>query len=722
MKRDLSYIPPDFDSVKIKLASPEKVMEWSNGEITRAETINYRTQKPEHDGLFCEKVFGPVKDWECHCGKYRRIRYKGIICDRCGVEVTRSNVRRHRMGHIKLVTPVTHIWFLRGGGSSKIAMILGLSVNQLERVVYFADYIVTKVNEELRAQAFKDMESEFKRKRKALENEKPTSAEATKVKKGKVAEKDKKDLEEKIKKLEDAYDLARSELGGIKRLMVMSEADYRTLSMKYGQVFEAGMGAESVKFLLEQIDLKKLQAKLHKDLKEKKTRSKTSMTRKKLIRRLMLIENLINSGVRPNWMCLNIIPVIPPDLRPMVPLDGGRYATADINDLYRRVINRNNRLKKLLDLGAPEVITRNEKRMLQEAVDSLMDNQARKGQAVQASTGQMRLLKSLADNLKGKQGRFRQNLLGKRVDYSGRSVIVAGPNLRLHECGLPKVMALELFKPFVIHMLIERGRAHNVRSANRYIETGADEVWEVLEEVIQDKYVLLNRAPTLHRLGIQAFKPHLVEDKAVHLHPLVCPAYNADFDGDQMAVHVPLTKMAVKEARELMLASTNLLKPSSGQPIVGPSKEMILGCYYLTKMSKKEAARKDNIKSFASPVDAQLAFDIEEIKLQEKIKVRVKGKLYDTTIGRVIFQQVFPEDYPFQNETFTKKKVSREIKRVLDDYGEKDVVKMVDAIKDLSYEYATISGNTLSMSDLVAPETREDIIKESEAQIHGHAS
>ena len=693
MNKDLSYIPQDFDSVKLRLASAEKILEWSSGEITRAETINYRTQKPEHDGLFCEKVFGPVKDWECHCGKYRRIRYKGIVCDRCGVEVTRSNVRRHRMGHIKLIAPVTHIWFLRGGGSSRIAMILGLSINQIERVVYFADYIITKVNDDARNQTFKDMESEYKRKRKTLE------AEDIKT----------KELKEKIKQLEDAYDLAKSELNGLQRMTVISEAEYRNLSIKYGQVFEAGMGAESIQSLLSQIDLKKLQVKLQEDLLGKKTEA----PRKKLIRRLMLIDNLTKSGVRPEWMCMNVVPVIPPDLRPMVPLDGGRYATSDLNDLYRRVINRNNRLKKLTDLSAPEVITRNEKRMLQEAVDSLMDNQARKGQAVQASTGQMRLLKSLSDNLKGKQGRFRQNLLGKRVDYSGRSVIVAGPNLKLYECGIPKVMALELFKPFVINKLIERGKAHNVRSASRYIDMGVDDVWAVLEDVIKKKFVLLNRAPTLHRLGIQAFRPVLVEDKAIHLHPLVCTAYNADFDGDQMAVHVPLTKMAEWEAEHLMLSSNNLLKPASGQPIVGPSKEMILGCYYLTKEVKQER-KSEEMKLFSGKEEAKTAFDLDEIGLHEMLKVHINEEVFETTVGRIIFNEIFPKNYPFQNRVFTNKAIKIEIKLILDEYGEAAVVTMVDAIKDISYEYATISGNSVAISDLQVPEAREGIIKDAD--------
>ena len=526
--------PTDFYALKLKLASPEEILTWSHGEVTKPETINYRTQKPEKDGLFCEKIFGPEKDWECYCGKYRRIRYKGVVCDKCGVEVTRAIVRRERMGHIKLASPVSHIWFVRGV-PSKIGLLLGLPVSELERVIYFAAYIVNKVDEEAKAELLKEIDREFKSKLKSAEGD---------VKK------------EQLKKAKDA---AKSELNNLRRLKVLSEPDFHNLSLKYGQIFEAGIGAEALRGVLSEINLGEMRRDLEKEYEET-----PQSGRRKILKQLKLIRGLTSSGVRPEWMVMTVLPVLPPDLRPMVQLDGGRFATSDLNDLYRRVINRNNRLKRLQELNAPEVITRNEKRMLQEAVDSLIDNSIRRGQAgaAAAAISQKRPLRSLADMLKGKQGRFRQNLLGKRVDYSGRSVIVIGPELRLHECGLPKKMALELFKPFVINKLIERELAHNIRGAGRLIEEAPDEVWAVLEEVIQDRYVLLNRAPTLHRLGIQAFRPVLIEGFAIRIHPMVCSAFNADFDGDQMAVHLPLSQEAQTECKDIMLASRNLLSRS----------------------------------------------------------------------------------------------------------------------------------------------------------------
>ena len=581
----------DFKGVRLKLASPQIISGWSHGEVTKPETINYRTQRPEKDGLFDEKIFGPIKDWECYCGKYKRIRYKGIVCDKCGVEVTKSSVRRERMGHIKLAVPVAHIWFLRGV-PSRLGLILDLGVQELEKVVYFAAYIITHVDEEVRTETFEQIEKEFKAKKKTIEEKFETLIGKTSSRAHKTAGKDedlvKAEIDAEITRLKDAWsqenanlesirDQARSELKPIKKLQVISELQYRDLSLKYGPVFSASIGAEALRGLLEEINLEELAAELQTQLV-----TAEGQAQRKALKRLKLVKSLINAGLRPEWMLISMLPVIPPDLRPMVQLDGGRFAASDLNDLYRRVINRNNRLKKLLEIKAPEVITRNEKRMLQEAVDAMIDNSIRHGKEVTASTGQKRKLRSLADMLKGKQGRFRQNLLGKRVDYSGRSVIVVGPHLKLHQCGLPKVMALELFKPFVISKLIGREFAHNVRSANRLIEQARTEVYDILEEVIQGHYVLLNRAPTLHRLGFQAFQPVLIEGKAIQLHPMVCAAFNADFDGDQMAVHVPLTEAAQKEAKEIMVSAHNLLKPASGDPVMTPDKDVVVGCYYLT--------------------------------------------------------------------------------------------------------------------------------------------
>src|SRR3989339_1036382 len=568
----------DFDAIAISIASPEEMLDWSHGEVKKPETINYRTQKPEREGLFCEKIFGPAKDWECYCGKYKKIRYKGIICDKCGVEVTRSIVRRERMGHIKLAVPVTHIWYLRST-PSRIGLLLDLPIKTIEQVVYFAAYIITNVDKEAKKEAFKQLIEEHQVLRAKIKKDYENDLQEIKKqnlenREEKVQELE-KDYSQKIEELEQQLRQAEEDLALISISKVVSELEYRDLSMKFGHIFQAGTGAESIRRIIENMDL----AKLIEDLKEEFKKS-TGQKQKKIIKRMKLAGSFLKANIHPEWMVLTILPVIPPDLRPMVQLDGGRFAASDLNDLYRRVINRNNRLKRLMELGAPEVIQRNEKRMLQEAVDALIDNSARRGKTVTASTGQKRVLKSIADMLKGKQGRFRRNLLGKRVDYSGRSVIVVGPELKLYQCGLPKIMALELFRPFVISELIKRELVHNVRSANRFIETGAPEVWDVLEGIIKHAHVLLNRAPTLHRLGIQAFNPVLIEGKAIQLHPLVCAAFNADFDGDQMAVHLPLSEPAQKECGELMLASKNLLKPSAGEPIITPAQDIVLGLYF----------------------------------------------------------------------------------------------------------------------------------------------
>ncbi|MCR4311964.1 MAG: DNA-directed RNA polymerase subunit beta', partial [Candidatus Uhrbacteria bacterium] len=544
----------DFDSIRLKVASPDVIRGWSYGEVTKPETINYRTQKPEKQGLFAEEIFGPSKDWECYCGKYKKIRYKGIVCDKCGVEVTQASVRRERMGHIELASPVTHIWFLRGV-PSKVGTVLDMGVQQLEKVVYFASFIITDVNEIAREQTVEQVKEEYKAKKKMIEGEIKRDI-------GRLEEKfgdDKKQLKAetarveeianaKLEELESDFIQVEKDLKELEIMKVISETTYHDWSMRYGHIFDAAIGAEAVLKLLDRVNIPESIAKLSEEIAT--TASKAKYDR--IMRRLKLFRSLEKNDIKPGWMILRTLPVIPPDLRPMVPLDGGRFATSDLNDLYRRVINRNNRLRRLYALNAPEVITRNEKRMLQEAVDALIDNSARQSKTVIAATGKKRQLKSLADILKGKQGRFRQNLLGKRIDYSGRSVIVVGPHLKLHQCGIPKKMALELFRPFVISKLIAREYVHNIRSANRFIESERPEVWDILEEVVGDSYVLLNRAPTLHRLGIQAFRPTLIEGKAIQIHPLVCDAYNADFDGDQMAVHVPLTAEARKEAEELM--------------------------------------------------------------------------------------------------------------------------------------------------------------------------
>jgi len=670
----------DIKSILLKIASPEEILSWSHGEVTKPETINYRTQRPERDGLFCERIFGPTRDYECYCGKYKKIRYKGIVCDRCGVEVTHSSVRRERMGHIKLAVPVAHIWFLRSV-PSRIGLFLDMSVNALEKVIYYTGYIITKVDHKRKEEIKKQIEKEYQEKLKKKETDKEL--------------------------LTKNYHYTLSLLNLIKEKQVISERQLKELSQKFGEIFEAEIGSEPIKRMLEEIDLEKLKKELEEKLKDKKVKD-----RKRLIARLGLVKSFIRKNLRPEWMFLTILPVLPPDLRPMVQLDGGRYATSDLNDLYRRVINRNNRLKKLLELNAPEVIIRNEKRLLQEAVDALIDNSARAGKRPVASS-QKRPLRSLTDLLRGKRGRFRQNLLGKRVDYSARSVIVVGPNLQIDECGLPKKMALELFKPFVIHKLMEQEIVHNIRTANILIQQAPPEVWKALEEVIEGKYVLLNRAPTLHRLSIQAFKPILIEDLCIRIPPLVCGAFNADFDGDQMAVYLPLSDEAQKEAKELMIASRNLLKPATGSSIVHLAQDIILGCYYLT-LEKEN--KNEKMKFFADENEVFYALETKAIDLHQKIKVKVKGEVQETTAGRVIFNLLLPEDFPFINQVLRKKEIKKLANDLIYRYGMEEASKVFDKIKKVAFEYATLAGYSWGMDDLVIPKEKKNIIKEAEKE------
>ncbi len=650
-----------FDAIKIGLASPEKIREWSHGEVKKPETINYRTLKPERDGLFCERIFGPQRDWECHCGKYKKIRYKGIVCDRCGVEVTRSKVRRERMGHIELATPVSHIWYFKGI-PSRMGLLLDMSPKVLEQILYFAAYVVI-----------------------------------------------------------DAGNT------GLLEKSILTEKDYRECVEKYGDKFKAGMGAEAIKELLQQIDLEELSADLKKQLETAQGQKKV-----RIVKRLEAVEAFRLSGNKPEWMILDVVPVIPPELRPMVQLDGGRFATSDLNDLYRRVINRNNRLKRLLDLHAPDIIVRNEKRMLQEAVDALIDN-GRRGRPVTGPGN--RALKSLSDMLKGKQGRFRQNLLGKRVDYSGRSVIVVGPELKLYQCGLPKEMAIELFKPFVMKRLVGDGLAHNIKSAKRMVERLRPEVWDVLEDVIKEHPVLLNRAPTLHRLGIQAFEPILVEGRALKLHPLVCTAYNADFDGDQMAVHVPLSPEAQAEARFLMLSANNLLKPQDGKPVTVPTQDMVLGSYYLTLVKDGD---KGEGKVFSDVDEAMMAYKNGVVTLHARIKVRMykeidgvkQHKIINATVGQLIFNEHIPQDLGFvdrsdPNKAFdleftklaTKKQLGIIIDRCIRVHGFTETADVLDNIKALGFKYSTQGAITVSVSDIKVPEVKKQYLAEAEEQV-----
>jgi len=851
----------NFSAIRISLASPEQIREWSKGEVTKPETINYRTLKPEKDGLFDERIFGPTKDWECYCGKYKRIRYKGIICDKCGVEVTRSKVRRERMGHIQLASPVSHIWYFKGT-PSRLGILLDISPRNLERILYFALYIVTHVDEEARQRALRALEDEAEGRggtggariaeletslkadvartrdelhsqlastKQDLEGQRTTrteeivaaaqavEAQLTELRTGEAADtiafeptgevivaagdKGGKDALAKLRKLAAAEServnqelqqrerdeermtelkvadlqasiedtlraeretlaseaqgqkeelrVARAEIEGLKPLQTLGETEFRQLDEKYGagsrtgRIFWAGMGAEAVRDIIVRMNLEELSRQHHAEV-----RTSSGMRRKKAIKRLRLMEAFRRSGNRPEWMILSVLPVIPPDLRPMVQLDGGRFATSDLNDLYRRVINRNNRLKRLLELGAPEIIIRNEKRMLQEACDALIDN-GRRGRAI-AGTGNHRL-KSLSDMLKGKQGRFRQNLLGKRVDYSGRSVIVVGPELKLHQCGLPKKMALELFKPFVMRQLVEKGFAHNIKSAKRIVERVRPEVWDVLEEVIKDHPVLLNRAPTLHRLGIQAFMPVLVEGSAIQIHPLVCTAFNADFDGDQMAVHVPLSTAAQEEARSMMLSTANLLSPADGSPVVAPTQDMVLGCYYLT-MDGPTPKRNAVVRGFGSEDEAIVAYELgargldqlsrktgdtdgdsaikhhaARVGLHEAVDVAVGTwdpetetlveRATRTTVGRILFNRVLPDQMRYKNEPFRR----ADLKRLVDDcyrlLGPEETAHLVDGIKNVGFEFATRGGMTIGLWDIVVPGTKKNLLGKADEDV-----
>jgi DNA-directed RNA polymerase subunit beta' len=676
----------DFDSVRLSVASPQDILDWSHGEVTKPETINYRTQKPERDGLFCERIFGPVKDINPHDAKYKGVRSREAAVDKNGEIVTKSIVRRERMGHISLASPVAHIWFLRGTPSA-IGLLLGMTVKNLERIAYFASYVVKSVDTEKRDQMLQDKEAEFAAAKEAIKAryEKEAQAEEANVKA--LAEMQTKELDE----VTSEFETVKAQFDSLQKLSLMSETDYRALPDDLADLVEVGMGGSALKALLDDIDLKNLIEELSKEAEEAKGQRK-----KKLMKRLRLLESMDRAGIQPNSMCVSVLPVIPPDLRPMVQLTGGRFATSDLNDLYRRVINRNNRLKKLIELNAPEVIRRNEQRMLQEAVDALIDNNnARSGRAV-AATGQRRRLKSLSDMLKGKQGRFRQNLLGKRVDYSGRSVIVAGPELNISECGLPKMMALELFKPFVIGHLITNEHAHNIRSATRMIETGETAVWDALDEVIKGKYVLLNRAPSLHRLSIQAFQPRLIEGKAIQLHPLVCKGFNADFDGDQMAVHLPLSDEAQAEAKNIMAANKNLLKPADGSPILHIEQDIVLGCYYLTYQRPGSGVK---LHGFASLDEAIMALDAGKIRLQSLVRMPFRGEIHETTLGRVLFNEIFPEDFPFQDEPMTKKKLNGVMALAYQKYGQDKTAEIADDLKDIGFQYATKSGLSMGMSD-----------------------
>lgn len=808
----------DFNAVRISLASPDQIRSWSYGEVTKPETINYRTLKPEKDGLFCEKIFGPTKDFECYCGKYKRIRYKGIICDRCGVEVARSKVRRERMGHIELASPVSHIWFVRGT-PSRLGLLLDLSPRNLEQVLYFVKFIITDVDEVEREAAIQriqeehsqeitkleqavtdkigEIEQRLEEEISQVETEKETEnrrieeelsaavavvmSEATDIEaklsrgigteaaeevlfngvtivvKGmptaqshltalheevqKKIEEIKanldrirqekiesinveadhlrrvtisqigqlhRELTEEREQLEEKLRARIAELEGLRPMTLIPESKHRELKERYENIFKAGMGAEAILNILNHLDLDKLRDKLYQEI-----HSSSGQRRKKATKRLRVIEALRKSGNKPEWMLLPVIPVLPPDLRPMVQLDGGRFATSDLNDLYRRVINRNNRLRRLLELRAPEIIIRNEKRMLQEAVDSLIDN-GRRGKPV--TTSRNHKLKPLSDMLRGKQGRFRQNLLGKRVDYSGRSVIIAGPELKLHQCGLPKRMALELFKPFVMQRLVAQGLAHNIKSAKRIVERVKPEVWDILEELVKDRFVLLNRAPTLHRLSIQAFKPILVDGNAIQMHPLVCAAFNADFDGDQIAVHVPLSKAAIEEARQVMLSTYNMLSPSSGEPLVAPTLDMVLGCYYMTIF--KPGAKGEGIL-FASFDEAKLAYQLGIIELQAEIEVRnrEKEKRLKTSVGRIILNDVLPQELGFRNQVMDKdalKQIVADCHKLL---GNETTAVTVDSIKKLGFQYATKSGITIAINDIEVPESKTRVLEAADQKI-----
>src|ERR1700675_2708256 len=636
--------PMTFGAIRIKLAAPQKIRDWSHGEVKKPETINYRTFKPERDGLFCARIFGPTKDYECACGKYKRMKFAGVICDKCGVEVTRARVRRERMGHIELASPVSHVWFFKGL-PSRIGQLLDMSLRELEKILYFEEYVVLEP--------------------------------------GKVP--------------------------GVKKKDLVAVAKTRKLQDEHGHdAFTVGMGAEAIRELLRAIDMDLLARELRTQMGVETSVQK----RKKIVKRLKFVEAFLKSGNQPEWMILEVLPVIPPELRPLVPLDGGRFATSDLNDLYRRVINRNNRLKRLMELRAPEIIIRNEKRMLQEAVDALFDN-GRRGRVITGPNN--RPLKSLSDTLKGKQGRFRQNLLGKRVDYSGRSVIVVGPSLKLHQCGLPKKMALELFKPFILRKLEERGIASSIKAAKKFVEKERPEVWDILEEVITEHPVLLNRAPTLHRLGIQAFEPILVEGKAIEIHPLVCTAFNADFDGDQMAVHIPLSMEAQMEAQVLMLSANNILSPSNGAPVAIPTQDRVFGIYYL---SKERAGVKGEGRLFADPEEVRIAYDNEDVDLQARIRLRYNGAVIDTTVGRTLLNDVVPEPLRFVNKELKKKEIGALISDCYNRLGNEATVAFLDDLKDIGFRYATLSGLSIGIQDMHIPAAKGELIERARKQVN----
>ncbi len=713
-----------FDELRIGLASTDNIREWSFGEVKKPETINYRTLKPEKDGLFDEKIFGPTRDWECYCGKYKRVRFKGIICERCGVEVTRAKVRRERMGHIELAAPVTHIWYFKGV-PSRLGYLLDLAPKDLEKVIYFAAYMITEVDTEARAEDMPTLEKKYSSDYKKVESRRDLELDArTKKMESDLADLEdegaKADARRKVREagereLKTIRDRSQRELDRLeavwnrfKNLKVQDlegdESLYRELRDRYGVYFKGSMGAAAIKARLETFDLKAEFDKLNELSQTGKGQKKT-----RAIKRLKVVNSFLNTRNKPASMVLDCVPVIPPDLRPMVQLDGGRFATSDLNDLYRRVINRNNRLKRLADLGAPEIIVNNEKRMLQEAVDSLFDN-GRRGRPVTGPGN--RPLKSLSDMLKGKQGRFRQNLLGKRVDYSGRSVIVVGPQLKLHQCGLPKQMALELFKPFVMKRLVDLNHAQNIKSAKRMVERARPVVWDVLEEVIAEHPVLLNRAPTLHRLGIQAFEPQLVEGKAIQIHPLVCTAFNADFDGDQMAVHLPLSAEAQAEARVLMLSSNNILSPASGRPITSPTQDMVLGLYFLTSLREKQLGEG---RAFSSIAEGVMAFDQGTLSLQAKIKLRIDksgvAETRETTLGRALFNEVLPADFAFVDYDVTKKLLGLIVDNLAEGYAKVTVAQTLDALKSLGFYWATRAGVTISINDVVTPGRKREILE-----------
>jgi len=734
-----------FDELRISLATADQIRAWSNGEVKKPETINYRTLKPEKDGLFCERIFGPTRDWECHCGKYKRVRFKGIICERCGVEITRSKVRRERMGHIELAAPVTHIWYFKGV-PSRLGYLLDIAPKDLERIIYFAAYVITRVDEERRHRDLPGIERQIEEEKREIEAERDEEIkrrlaeleerlrelEAEGAKGAQLsaarreAQRDIERITEQAKRETDHLDEVLAAFKGLHvKQLVADDAVYRSLRERFADYFEGGMGAEAIKRLLMDLDLEKEAEALRGQIETAK-----GTRRQKAIKRLKVVSSFLGGKNSPLGMVLDAIPVIPPDLRPMVQLDGGRFATSDLNDLYRRVINRNNRLKRLLDLQAPEIIVNNEKRMLQEAVDALFDN-GRRGRPVTGPGN--RPLKSLSDMLKGKQGRFRQNLLGKRVDYSGRSVIVVGPQLKLHQCGLPKQMALELFKPFVMKRLVDLGIAQNIKSAKRMVERARREVWDVLEEVIREHPVLLNRAPTLHRLGIQAFEPVLVEGKAIQIHPLVCTAFNADFDGDQMAVHVPLSAEAQAEARILMLSTNNILSPAHGRPIAVPTQDMVLGIYYLT-YAKDRPAKEEDVPRFASPAEALLALDAGAVGLHDVVKVRLPGKalaaellpeagegetdhrvpLIETTVGRLIFNEAFPPDFEYRNQHVGGRDLGRLVDECVHRYDRAQVERILDNLKELGFHHATRAGVTLGVEDVTTPPEKQRILEEHE--------